>query len=96
MILLKILKIFRNFNSLYNLLCRMVQVFLKLQKYLPTIILTLLNRSWQLCKRDRKNKLDNSKNQNRQHNSNFSRCRTKLNNRNLCCRKHRWILIDIK
>nr|DAH40553.1 MAG TPA: hypothetical protein [Caudoviricetes sp.] len=39
MILLRILRIYRNFNSLYSQLCRMVQVFLKLQKYLQTITL---------------------------------------------------------
>nr|DAH40554.1 MAG TPA: hypothetical protein [Caudoviricetes sp.] len=50
----------------------------------------------QLCRRGRKIFSSNSKKQNRLHSSNFSRCRMKLNNKSLCYRKHKWILIDIR
>lgn len=55
-----------------------------------------LSRSLRICRLDRSRYSNSSKKQKLNSNSSYSRCRTNLNSKSLCCRKLRWIFRDIR
>lgn len=92
----KILRTYRSSSSLYSQLCRMVLAYLKLQRFLQTIISISLSRSLRICRPGRNRYSSSSRKQKLSSNSSYSRCRMNLSSKSLCYRKLRWIFRDIR